>query len=243
MAAGPARLVRQAALSGLWLCLLTGCATLKPHQDALDTTRAPTAPTAEMMEHYRVGCPDVLEVVVVQQPAVRPRISVEGRIDLGQLGQPRVDGLTCSEIAQTIAECAHVRQDDVQVKVAEFNSQEVYIFGEVKGVQRAVPYRGGETVLELLRRAGGLSEGAEPNDVYVVRAHIADGGRPEVFPIPLTDAGSVKDAKADLKLQPFDQVYIGETRQWGVCRALPPCLRPLYESLWGMKRTEAKETH
>jgi polysaccharide export outer membrane protein len=192
----------------------------------------------EANEQYPVSCPDTLEVVISGQNRIRQKISADGRLDLGALGRVRVEGLTQPQIEQRVAALAGASPAAVRVRVAAYDSQEVFIFGEVNGLQRAVPYRGEETVLELLQRAGGLSEGAEPNDIYVVRSHVAEGGQPEVFPIQLAQAG--KGPQADLKLRPFDQVYIGATRQAGVCKSLPPWLRPLAESLCGMKRSDEK---
>jgi hypothetical protein len=44
------------------------------------------------------------------------------------------------------------------------------------------------------------------------------------------------DARTNIYLQPQDQVYIGETRQFLISRCIPPWLRPVYETLWGMRR-------
>lgn len=225
------------AQTGLLLCLATGCVTNRGStRPALEGNQAAPSLGSPHDDRYRLGCPDVLEVTVADQPSVRPRVSADGRMDLGPLGVFRVEGLTCPEVRSLIADAARVSPDQVEVRVKEYRSQQVFILGEINGIQRAVPYRGRETVRELLHRAGGLTAGAEPNDVYVIRAHIADGARPEVFPIPLRDTEETQERKADLKLEPFDQVYIGETHRASVCRCLPPCLRPLYESIWGMKR-------
>jgi protein involved in polysaccharide export with SLBB domain len=226
--------LRQMAQSGWWLCLLVGCAAGPPPDvTAWQANHSPEPPAAN--QPYRLGCPDVLEVAIADQPPQRVKINADGRIDLGPLGQVRVEGRSGPDVEHLIADAACRSPKEVRVRVAEYNSQQVYLFGAVHGLQRAVPYRGRETVRELLHRAGGLGDGAKPDDVYVVRSHVADGGRPEVFPIPLEDTG--KPAKPDLRLEPFDQIYIGEAHQSTVRRGLPPCLRPLYEALCGMKHT------
>jgi hypothetical protein len=86
-----------------------------------------------------------------------------------------------------------------------------------------------------LRRVGGIAPGAEPNDVYVVRAHVADSQRPEVFHVDLKAILLRHDDKTNVRLLPFDQIYVGESRQAQIDRWVPPWLRPVYEALWGIR--------
>jgi hypothetical protein len=120
--------------------------------------------------------------------------------------------------------------------VAAYRSEQVFLFGEVSGAQRAVPYQGPETVLDLLQRVGGLGAGAAPGDVQVVRAHVADGGRPEVFQVDLEAILRKKDQETNVRLEPFDQVYVGSSRPCRLSSCVPPWLRPLYESVCGLRR-------
>jgi protein involved in polysaccharide export with SLBB domain len=187
------------------------------------------------LEAYLVGCPDVLEVAVAGRPDLgcRAPVAVDGCVDLGALGRPRVEGRTPPAIARELAGPAGVPADRVVLRVAAYNSQQVFLFGQVNGVQKAVPYRGPETVLDLLQRTGGLTPGAAPEDVYVIRPHLVDGTRPEVFHVDLQAIVLKHDPATNLRLQPFDQVHVGETRQATVEHCLPPGLRPLYQALCG----------
>lgn len=184
-------------------------------------------------ESYRVGCPDVLEVTVEGRPELsgREEIDPEGRLPLPQLGSPRVEGRTVRQIAQELAIQLGVALGSIRVRVVEYRSQRVFLFGEVSGQQRSLPYQGPETVLDLLQRAGGITPGAEPNDVYVIRANIGSGRRPEVFHVDLRAIVLRKDHRTNIRLLPFDQVHVGETRESYLQRCVPPCLRPLYKLL------------
>jgi hypothetical protein len=166
----------------------------------------------------------------------RRRVGPDGFIGLVDAGPLRVDGLRPPEIAAVVAERAGVPAERVHVRVAAFNSQQVYVFGEVAGSQRAVPYRGPETVLDLLQRAGGLSPAAAPTDVQVVRAHVADGKTPEVFHVDLAAIVLKHDQHSNVRLLPFDQVYVGQSRRSTYVPAVPPWLRPVYHALCGMWR-------
>jgi protein involved in polysaccharide export with SLBB domain len=191
--------------------------------------------------HYQVGCPDVLEIEVDGKPDLKQRIAVgtDGRLDLGAYGSPRVEGHSPAEIAELLAEPFDISANAIKVTVAEYHSQRLMLFGQVEGWQRSVPYQGQETVLDLLHRTGGITPGAEPGDVYVVRAHIAEGGRPEVYHVDLAAIIGKKDEKTNLRLMPNDQVYVGETRQARVERAIPPWFRPIYRTIWNTKPNPA----
>jgi polysaccharide export outer membrane protein len=189
-------------------------------------------------ENYRLECPDVLQITVAGRPELdAPRsIAPDGRIDLGPLGRVRVEGLPPPAAASQIAAEANLPPQAIQVRVVEYRSQKVYLFGEVTGLQRAVPYQGPETVLDLLQRTGGITAGAAPGEVHVVRSHVAEGRSPEVFQVDLKAAVMKHDERTNLRLQPFDQVYVGETlpSSWEKC--VPPCFRPFYEAAWGLGR-------
>jgi protein involved in polysaccharide export with SLBB domain len=220
----------------LLLGLLAGCATVRPHVDRTLMADKDTERNAGVAERYAVGCPDVLQVTIADRPELSKRYTVgaDGRIDLGPLGRLRVEGLTTPEIAQQIAELAR-QPGGVQVRVAAFESQELYLFGPGVSLQRSVAYQGQETVLDLLQRVGGITPGAAPEDVYVVRSRIAEGERPEVFHVDLRAIVLQHDYQTNLRLQPFDQVHVGETRRSRLEKCVPPCLLPLYQALCGTR--------
>jgi protein involved in polysaccharide export with SLBB domain len=212
---------------------LIGCAADRQVKRNLMSGRFSAARGQEVAEKYLVGCPDVLEVSGPHRDLTgRFAVGPDGRVDLGSLGRPRVEGRTPPEIARLIAEMAGLPPEAIAVRVAEFRSQYVYLIGEVVGWQRAVPYQGQETVLDLLQRVGGITTVAEPDDVYVVRSHLSDGGRPQIFHVDLHAIVVKKDDKSNVRLMPHDQVHVGDTRQSRVERCIPRWLRPLYQFIW-----------
>jgi protein involved in polysaccharide export with SLBB domain len=194
-------------------------------------------------ERYRIGCPDVLEVTVVGRPELsgRFRVRPDGRADLGELGKPRVEGRTVLEVARQVAEALALPEEYVDVRVAEFRSQCLYLFGEVNGLQRSVPYLGQETVLDLLQRVGGITQGAAPEEVYVVRSRVLEGQRPEIFHVDLRAIVVDHDPKTNVRLEPFDQVHVGATRRARLEKCIPPWLRPLFHALCGQFPTPHAE--
>jgi protein involved in polysaccharide export with SLBB domain len=230
------------AAPGLCLWLLAGCACGQQQFDqALLACRANPAGDQVTADRYTVACPDVLEWTVDARTdlAGRQAIGPDGCLDLAGNGRVRVEGQTITDVARSIADQDTVARSSVHVQVAEFRSQQIFLFGEVTGLQRTVPYRGEETLLSLLQRAGGITAGASPNQVYVVRTEVADGKQPEVFHIALKEIVQDQNQRTNIRLQPFDQVYIGETRQSNMKKCVPPCLRPCYQALCGLRRAPA----
>jgi protein involved in polysaccharide export with SLBB domain len=218
--------------------LLSGC--LSPRAQVEQAMLAHQPPPTHFLQTasvYQVRCPDVLQVDIAGLPQCsgRKRLGADGRLDLGTAGRPNVDGATTPEIVRIIAQTVGVAPQQVHVEVVEYNSQYVYVFGRAAGLQRAVPYQGPETVLDLLRRAGDLPAGAAIGDIKVIRPHIAEGKTPEIFHVDLNAIVAGNDPETNVLLQPYDQIHVGQSRRSCFRDCLPPWLRPLYECLCGMK--------
>jgi len=198
----------------------------------------PAAHCKEPFRHYQVHCPDVLEVAIdgVTRGAVSVPVTPDGRVALGEDSRIRVDGLTTPEIARAVTRQYGVSVGQVRVQVTQYNSQQLYLYGEVNGGEQAVAYQGPETVLDVLQRTGGLTGGATVDNVQVIRSHVADGKQPEIFHVDLAAIVLEQDVQTNVPLEPFDQVHIGQSRRSKLCPCFPPWLRPVYEAVSGMKR-------
>src|SRR5262245_35897981 len=162
-----AGLFLQALLCGL----LAGCGLFRTQLDRELLHQKPTDPPPERFaELYSVRFPYVLDVTVADRPELsghRP-LRVDGRIDLGEEDRLCVEGKTAPQIAQLIAQHVGVDPGTVQVRVQTYNSQRLFLHGEVNGDTRAVSYIGPESVLEMLQRTGGITSGAEVGDIQVI---------------------------------------------------------------------------
>lgn len=218
---------------------LSGCAAPKrlllgtdPRKPELPTKQLPAEPA------YTISCPDIVEIAVLGRTDVGGRyaVSAEGRINLGAAGEPRVEGETEVGLVKRVAEWLDVPPGRVRCRVAEFRSRVIYLHGPVKGPPRPIPYRGPETVLSMLQRGGGLDPGAALRSVYVVRPNVARGEQPQVFGVDLPDILYRNDPTTNVVLQPFDEIYVGETRRAVIAKALPKWMLPAYHRvcwLWG----------
>lgn len=222
-------------LLGLAALVLPGCVTDRASVEKNLLKDKHTSRRHEgVAEQYLLGCPDVLEIRV-DGTSRRCPIEADGRIDLGQYGRVRVEGKSLEGTAQAVAEAMDLPAAALQVRVLEYRSQVLFLFGQVVGWQRAVPYQGQETVLDVLQRVGGITVGAAPEDVHVVRTHIAEGKRPEIYHVDLEAIVMKRDDSTNIRLLPYDQIYVGETRQSRVERILPRWLRPLHRAFWNTR--------
>ncbi|HEX3314179.1 MAG TPA: polysaccharide biosynthesis/export family protein [Gemmataceae bacterium] len=223
---------------------LAGCQSTPQRSNIeknLMTERQSIAHQTEVLEGYRVGCPDEIELRVEGRGDFNQRqvVAPDGCIDLGRYGRFRIEGQTVRAIAQTVADRLGVPPASVKVRVADFDSRFLIVIGEVVGQHRTIPYRGEETVLDVLQRVGGITPGAEPTEVYVVRSHLGDIDRPEVFHVDLQDIVLKKNPETNIHVLPYDQIFVGETRQARIEKCLPPWLKPTYKMLWDMLPGEA----
>lgn len=216
-----------------FLCLaLSACSSTNPRKIDrwLMGANRPGIPR-DVSKEYVIRTPDVLEILCEPEPDAGGTkvVGIDGAIDLGPKGKLQVDGLSVREVYRQLAERFEVPEDSVFVRVAEHRSQFVYVFGEIVGLQRAVPYQGPETAVEFLKRVGGLTRHASPEKIQVVRPHIAQGKKAEVFAIDLPAIFDENDQATNIIIEPLDQVYVGQTRRsvWQKC--LPPWLQKCFE--------------
>jgi polysaccharide export outer membrane protein len=139
---------------------------------------APAGPPPE----YRVGPGDVLEVVVAGRPDLSrlPTVQPTGAIFLPRAGEITVAGATTHEIADRIAPllvAEDLEAPEVTVRLKEYQSQFVWVYGEVLHPGRKA-LREGTRLIDALLDAGGLTSRAS-GEVTVERRSgtFADGTR------------------------------------------------------------------
>lgn len=155
----------------------------RPGVDSLKTA-SEELPKIPVDYDYRIGRGDVLNVIVYDHPELTIPAGSErsaeesgnvvhsdGTIFYPYVGQIKVAGRTVREVRSEIQRrlSGYIAEPQVDVKVAAFNAQKVYVTGQVAepGVFPVtnVPLR----VLDVLSNAGGLTETANWHDVILSR--------------------------------------------------------------------------
>lgn len=228
------------ALALALVCAAFAGCTANPHRANVEKNLLNQRPSSdhqrEITAKYIVACPDVLQIHIEGRDELNGThtIGPDGRITMGGYGPVRVEGMTLPAAGEAIAEKVGARAEKVHVRVVEFASRHLLLVGEVIGKHRTVTYQGRETVLDVLQRVGGITPGAEPTEIYVVRSHIADLQRPEVFHVDLQAIVLNRDHETNVRVQPYDQIFVGETRQARIEKCVPPWFRPVYQKFWDM---------
>lgn len=170
---------------------------------------APALPWTPPEAHNRLGPDDVFEVTVYGEPELSGsyRIASDGSIDFPLVGRVQVGGLNTSQLSERLTEALarYVRNPSVSVFVKEFNSQRVYVFGQVQK-PGTFKYEQGMNIIQAITLAGGFARFADKNATSLTRMIDGREHRVEVS-VESIGQGEVPN----LLLQPGDIVYVPES--------------------------------
>jgi polysaccharide export outer membrane protein len=137
-------------------------------------------PLKQIVDDYRIGPSDLLEVSVFQVPELSRtvRVNTRGALTLPLIGEIQAGGLTGQQLETLIAnklQEKYLQDPQVSVFIKEFISQRVTVSGEV--VKAGVfPVSGRTTLMQAIAMAGGLAKFGDENDIKVFRDK-RDGSR------------------------------------------------------------------
>jgi polysaccharide export outer membrane protein len=143
-------------------------------QAAADSSNGGSVQTpAVLPAAYKIGVGDVLRILVWAEPQLTETAVVrpDGKVSLPLVSELEVAGLTPEAVQQILTDqlSKFVRKPRVTVTVQEIHSRMVYITGEVQR-PGAYPLLDVMSVVQLVARAGGLTDFAKRKQVYVLRA-------------------------------------------------------------------------
>ena len=188
------------------LLLLGACSTAPTVSDI--GTAAPAA------ERYIIGPGDSLEIYVRDNRSLTTTVPVrpDGRISIPLVQSMQAAGKTPEQLASDLEKelSQYVRSPLVTVIVKSFvgaYSQQVRVVGQA-AKPRAIHYRSGMTLLDVMIEVGGLTKFAAGNDAKVVR-HLPDGTE-KTIPVRLDDLmnGTIK---YNMAMHPGDILIIPQS--------------------------------
>ncbi|GGY82370.1 sugar ABC transporter substrate-binding protein [Cellvibrio zantedeschiae] len=177
-------------------------------------TAAPPISERGVLDEYRIGVGDVLQVNVWRNPELSMSVPVrpDGKISMPLVGDIVAANLTTKQLSANIVDSLtnFVRTPQVTVIVTNPSSSDFQLRVRITGAVRSpqsIPYREGMTVLDLVLMAGGPNEFASANKAKLYRKV---NNETKVYPIYLGDL--LEDGKVDTNypLQPSDIVTVPE---------------------------------
>ncbi|MBB1288048.1 polysaccharide export protein [Pseudoalteromonas sp. SR43-6] len=126
---------------------------------------------AQSAHNYVLGAGDKVEIKVFGQPdlEVTALLGNSGEVNYPFLGKIKLAGLSTSEVEEVIVEGLrpdYLVNPNVYVQVIEYRP--FYIHGEVK-IPGAYPYQPAMTVNQAIALAGGLTERASIDKIYIFK--------------------------------------------------------------------------
>jgi protein involved in polysaccharide export with SLBB domain len=157
-----------------------------------------------------LGIGDVFDIRVYGEDDLSStfRVASDGTINYPLLGVVAVEGMTPSQVAESIEaglrENEFLKKPQVSILVKEYTSKKISIFGQVKK-PGTFPHQDGMSVVEAISLAGGFNAMAKKNDTTVIR--IVQGNKKK-FKVPVEAIGQGR--AANFTIQPGDIIFVPE---------------------------------
>jgi polysaccharide biosynthesis/export protein len=163
----------------------------------------------ESAEDYIIGVDDILSIYVWKEPDFSVKeliVRSDGKISLPLVNDIEAGGLTPKQLKQRITDrlSEFIQLPNVTVTVLKSMSHSVSVAGQV-GKPGSYSFGGPITVLELLARAGGVTEYAKAKDIKIVRK--ADG-KPLQFPFNYKDVIEGRGMEQNIILKTGDIIMV-----------------------------------
>ena len=170
-------------------------------------------PITRSFAEYTIGIDDVLQIAFWQKPELNQTVSVnsDGKITLTVIGELTAAGLTPTNLARKIVEQVSRFDRDISqatVTVATFNSQTVFVQGEV-----VTPGRYSREVIPdlwtIIKEMGGINEVGDLRNVKIIRGGTVDPGK--ILTVDVESAVSNRDFSVLPKIYPHDIIQVPRT--------------------------------
>jgi polysaccharide biosynthesis/export protein len=183
---------------------------------------------------YRIQAGDVLAVRLLLNPDLSEDVVVrpDGHMSTTVVTDELASGRTVPELAATLTHdyASVIRNARLTVVLRTFSPTRIYVGGEVVNPGESITAGINPSLSQAIARAGGLRSGDEDR-VFVIRRGRDDV--PQFFSARLRDVMREHDPKADIKVAPFDVVYVPRNGSAEVHRFLNENFQQLAPVIWG----------
>ena len=180
---------------------------------ALEPVNAQQAAQIATLESLGTG--DMVRITVFRNPdlTTEARISERGTIVFPMIGEVRATGLTPSQLSSQIADKlrrgGYVVNPEVTTSVAQINSRQVSVLGNVARPGRYPLDATTVRVTDLLAAAGGIAATGSDQVTLVMNRN----GKTTKQEIDLGSMIRTGDLTKNVELQPGDTIYVGRAPQ------------------------------
>src|SRR5262245_31982039 len=190
-------MIRTASLAALLLLAASAVA----HADPQATTHGP----------YRIVPGDVLDVIVWRNKELSLQVTVrpDGWISYPLASDVKVAGQTVVDVQKKLEEslAKYVTTPMVTVVVTRVANLRVSVLGKVRQPGR-YNLEGPTTVLDVLALAGGLTEFADPDGIYILRAGSSADGLYERIPAKYSSSISAGKSNTNVAVNAGDIIIV-----------------------------------
>lgn len=212
-------------LIGVFSLVVAACCSVQPvRQTSLQDGQTPTenGPSQidasksknndrdQMVEEYRIGPEDVLEVMIWKNADLSRTVIVrlDGKISLPLIGDIQAGGLSTAELkeAVTVRIKDYIAAPEVSVLVSSINSYFYYMLGEVVRPGK-YPLKERTTLLQAVSMAGGFTPFASKNNITLIRKDSTTSNEVKLR-VRYSDILSSDDPEKNILIQAGDTIVI-----------------------------------
>jgi polysaccharide biosynthesis/export protein len=210
------RLLGTSALRGACaigtLAALAACTTTSNMPPA-PPVPGPTAGYVSDMPAYRLQVGDVLDIRLMLNPELNEEVAVrpDGHISTTVVPDEIATGRTVPELTAALRNdySKDLRNPRISVVVKSFAPTRIYVAGEVNNPGEFINVGPTLTLSQAIARAGGQKVRGDTGSIFIIRRGPND--MPEFFSTRYDALIHGKDARADVRLAPYDVVYVPKT--------------------------------
>ena len=196
-----------AAPAALAACTSTSGLPLAPANPSPDAGVLPALPP------YHIQAGDVLDIKLVLNPDLNEEVTVrpDGHISTSIVADELAYGLTVAELTKVLR---HDYESDLKnprltIVVKSFAPTRIYVGGEVNQPGEYVTVGPNLTLSQAIARSGGIKLSGSYAKVFIIRR--GPGDVAQLFSTHYNRVAYATDAASDVRLAPFDVVYVPRT--------------------------------